>query len=122
MFRNSVRTRLVSTFPFTGDASRAVALSGILTAVIRSSIPIAPLHAFTAPTYMRPKARHLTDGGRRLRSRKCSGDRLGAGAWHVLGQRFDARLPKIHTHPVANISSGSALFMEWAIDRPRIFY
>jgi hypothetical protein len=42
--------RLVSTFPFTDDASRAVALSGILTAVIRRSIPSAPLHAFTAPT------------------------------------------------------------------------
>jgi len=53
---------LISEFPFVNDvdqngaelpgrsASRSVAFSGILTAVIRRSIPHAPLHAFTAPT------------------------------------------------------------------------
>lgn len=41
---------LISTFPFVGEADRAVALSGILTALIRRSLPTAPLHGFNAPT------------------------------------------------------------------------
>lgn len=41
---------LIGTFPFLGDADRAVALSGILTAVVRRSLPTAPLHGFNAPT------------------------------------------------------------------------
>lgn len=41
---------LIATFPFNGDADRAVALSAILTAVIRRSLPTAPLHGFNAPT------------------------------------------------------------------------
>jgi putative DNA primase/helicase len=40
---------LISEFPFVDNASRSVALSGILTTAIRRSIPRAPLHAFTAP-------------------------------------------------------------------------
>ena len=41
--------RLVGTFPFVGGADRAVALSAILTACVRRSLPTAPMHAFTAP-------------------------------------------------------------------------
>lgn len=41
---------LVETFPFVSESDRAVALSGILTAVIRRSLPTAPMHAFSAPT------------------------------------------------------------------------
>ncbi len=41
---------LIATFPFVSDADRAVALSAILTAVIRRSLPTAPLHGFNAPT------------------------------------------------------------------------
>lgn len=41
--------QLIETFPFVDDASRAVALSAILTALIRRSLPTAPLHAFSAP-------------------------------------------------------------------------
>ena len=41
---------LISTFPFVTDADRSVALSGILTALIRRSLPTAPLHGFSAPT------------------------------------------------------------------------
>ena len=40
---------LLGTFPFVSDASRSVALSAILTAILRRSLPTAPLHAFTAP-------------------------------------------------------------------------
>jgi hypothetical protein len=40
---------LIATFPFVGRASRAVALSAILTACVRRSLPTAPMHAFTAP-------------------------------------------------------------------------
>lgn len=45
----SVLQHLLETFPFVSDAHRAVALSVILTACIRRSLPTAPLHAFTAP-------------------------------------------------------------------------
>lgn len=44
-----VLMRLVEDFPFVGEADRAVALSAILTACVRRSLPTAPLHAFTAP-------------------------------------------------------------------------
>lgn len=41
---------LVDTFPFANRESRSVALSLILTTLIRPSLRTAPLHAFTAPT------------------------------------------------------------------------
>lgn len=41
---------LISTFPFVTDGDRAVALSAILTALVRRSLPTAPLHGFNAPT------------------------------------------------------------------------
>lgn len=40
---------LIDDFPFVSGTDRAVALSAILTAVIRWSLPTAPLHAFGAP-------------------------------------------------------------------------
>ncbi len=40
---------LLQGFSFVQDADRSVALSAILTACIRRSLPTAPLHAFTAP-------------------------------------------------------------------------
>jgi len=40
---------LIATFPFPDDASRSVALSGILTALIRPSLASAPLHGYSAP-------------------------------------------------------------------------
>ena len=40
---------LLSTFPFVGPIDRAVALSGILSAIDRRSVPAAPLHGFSAP-------------------------------------------------------------------------
>ncbi|MCC6130768.1 MAG: hypothetical protein IT186_12645 [Acidobacteria bacterium] len=36
-------------FPYVDEASRAVAFSGVLTALIRPSLETAPIHAFTAP-------------------------------------------------------------------------
>lgn len=38
-------------FPFVDDAARSVALSAILTALIRRSLRTAPLHGITAPTF-----------------------------------------------------------------------
>ena len=40
---------LIGTFPFVADVDRAVALSAILTLVVRRSLPTAPLHGFSAP-------------------------------------------------------------------------
>lgn len=40
---------IIKEFPFENEESRSVAISGILTALIRRSIPTAPLHGFTAP-------------------------------------------------------------------------
>jgi putative DNA primase/helicase len=41
---------LIGTFPFETKNDRAVALSAILTACVRRSLPTAPLHAISAPT------------------------------------------------------------------------
>jgi len=40
---------LIGSFDFVDEASRAVALSGLFTAVLRPALDVAPLHAFTAP-------------------------------------------------------------------------
>jgi putative DNA primase/helicase len=45
----STLKQLVCEFPFVDEPSRSVALSGILTAVVRRSLPTAPLHAYSAP-------------------------------------------------------------------------
>jgi hypothetical protein len=45
----SVLLQLIEQFPFAGETDRAVALSAILTACIRRSLPTAPLHGFSAP-------------------------------------------------------------------------
>ena len=42
--------RLLHEFPFVDDVSRAVALSAIITSVVRGALPVAPLHAFRAST------------------------------------------------------------------------
>jgi hypothetical protein len=42
--------RLIETFPFVGEADRAVALSALLTILDRRSMVTAPMHAFTSPT------------------------------------------------------------------------
>jgi putative DNA primase/helicase len=40
---------MVDSFPFVEEQDRSVALSAVLTACVRRSLPTAPLHAFTAP-------------------------------------------------------------------------
>lgn len=42
--------RLLRGFPFNSPADLSVALSAILTTVIRRALPVAPMHAFSAPT------------------------------------------------------------------------
>lgn len=42
--------RPLASFPFLNPASHSVALSGILTALVRRTLPTAPMHAFSAPT------------------------------------------------------------------------
>jgi hypothetical protein len=42
---------LLEEFPFTNEASRAVALSGLLTALCRRALDYAPLHGITAPDF-----------------------------------------------------------------------
>lgn len=51
---------LLCDFPFADDASRSVALSALITPVVRGAISVAPLHAFTAPTPGSGKT-YLTD-------------------------------------------------------------
>lgn len=41
---------LLSGFPFVDDASRSVALSGLITPVVRASLAVAPMHVSSAPT------------------------------------------------------------------------
>jgi len=45
----NVLSALLEGFPFVDDASRAVALSGFITPVVRGAMPVAPLHATGAP-------------------------------------------------------------------------
>lgn len=45
----AVLDELLDEFPFVDDASRAVALSALLTPVVRGALPVVPLHATTAP-------------------------------------------------------------------------
>jgi hypothetical protein len=40
---------LIKDFPFVDDTARAVALSAILTACVRGTLPTAPLHGFSSP-------------------------------------------------------------------------
>jgi putative DNA primase/helicase len=51
---------LVNRFPFVKECDRSVALSAILTACVRRSLPTAPLHAFSSPTAGTGKGK-LTD-------------------------------------------------------------
>jgi hypothetical protein len=44
-----ILAELIASFPFVGGADRSVALSAILTALVRPSLPTAPMHAFDAP-------------------------------------------------------------------------
>lgn len=41
---------LLTEFPFTDDASRSVALSALMTPILRGGLPVAPLHLARAPT------------------------------------------------------------------------
>jgi putative DNA primase/helicase len=40
---------LLSEFPFVNAASRSVALSALMTPIVRGAMPVAPMHAFDAP-------------------------------------------------------------------------
>lgn len=40
---------LLTEFPFVPGASRSVALSGLITPVVRGAMPVAPMHAYSAP-------------------------------------------------------------------------
>jgi len=51
---------LLVEFPFKSDIDRAVALSGLLTAVVRGALPTAPMHVFRAHTPGTGKS-HLVD-------------------------------------------------------------
>src|SRR5262249_33311262 len=40
---------LIREFPFVGEVDKAVALSGLITPIVRGMMPVAPLHLFHAP-------------------------------------------------------------------------
>ena len=42
-------SHLLSEFPFVSDVDRAVALSGLISPVVRGAMDICPMHAITAP-------------------------------------------------------------------------
>jgi putative DNA primase/helicase len=46
-----VLKELISTFPFVAGVDRSVMLSGILTALVRNSLRLAPLHGFSSPNF-----------------------------------------------------------------------
>ncbi len=59
----TVLSDLIRDFPFVKPQHRAVALSAILTAPIRRSLPAAPLHAYTAPVAGSGKTKLLDIAG-----------------------------------------------------------
>lgn len=77
----------IETFPFVSPADWAVALSALLTGLVRRSLPTAPLHAFTAPTAGSGKSL-LVDIVAILQS----GDRAGVISQGKTEEEFEKRL------------------------------
>ena len=90
---------LISTFPFVTEADRAVALSVILTALVRRSLPTAPLHGFNAPTAGSGKSMsfHYNTGGiatAALTRHLNAGDRVAAADAFLNWRRPASIIPR----------------------------
>lgn len=113
--------RLLDDFPFVNKASRSVALSALITPVVRGAMPVAPLHANTAPVAGSGKS-FIVD----LASAIVTGDRapvIAAGRTEEetekrLGSALLAGLPIISIDNVNGSLGGDALCQ--MIERPII--
>ena len=111
--------RLLDGFPFVNEASRSVALSALITPVVRGAMPVAPLHANTAPVAGSGKS-FIVD----LASAIVTGDRapvIAAGRSDEetekrLGSALLAGLPIISIDNVSDALGGDALCQ--MIERP----
>jgi putative DNA primase/helicase len=112
---------LLDEFKFSDDASRAVALSGMITPLVRGAVPVAPLHASSAPTYSSGKS-YLWD--------VCAALSIGARCPVIAAGRNEEEMEKrlaailMTGQPIISIDNVSdALggdFLAQAISQPRV--
>ena len=93
---------LLDGFPFVDDASRSVALSGLITPVIRGAMPAAPLHATSAPVAGSGKS-YLVD----LSSAILTGDRAPVIAAAAKEEETEKRLDAVllNGQPIISIDN-----------------
>jgi hypothetical protein len=96
---------LICEFPFADPASEAVALSAILTAVVRPALDAAPAHAITATTYGSGKS-YLTD----LVATIATGETVAPIACGQTDEELEKRL-------AAELIAGKSLVMIDNVDR-----
>ncbi len=96
---------LIAEFPFADAASKAVAVSMMLTAIVRPALPAAPAHAATATTYGSGKS-YLTDTTAVI----ATGDTVAPIACGSTDEEFEKRL-------AAELMAGKALIVIDNINR-----
>jgi putative DNA primase/helicase len=112
---------LLVDFPFAEDGSRSVALSGLITPIVRGAMPVAPLHAMRAPAAGSGKS-YLVD----LASAMAQGDRCPVIAAGQTEEETEKRLGAalLDGYPIISIDNlngelgGDALCQ--LIERPRV--
>jgi putative DNA primase/helicase len=112
---------LLDDFPFAEDGSRSVALSGLITPIVRGAMPVAPLHAMRAPAAGSGKS-YLVD----LASAMAQGDRCPVIAAGRTEEETEKRLGAalLDGYPIISIDNlngelgGDALCQ--LIERPRV--
>lgn len=112
---------LLRDFPFAGEASRAVALSALISSVVRGAMPVAPLHAITAPTSGSGKS-YLVD----LISALVTGDRAPVLSAADKVEETEKRLvgAVLDGNPIVALDNINGVlysdFLCQAVERPRV--
>ena len=112
---------LLADFPFVDEGSRSVALSALITPIVRGAMPVAPLHAMRAPSPGSGKS-YLVD----LASAIATGQRCPVIAAGRSGEETEKRLgaamlagyPLISIDNLNGVLGGDALCQ--LIERPRV--
>jgi putative DNA primase/helicase len=93
---------LISGFPFVDEASRAVALSMLITPIVRGSMPVSPMHVATAPVAGSGKS-YLVD----LASALATGERAPVLAAGRTEEETEKRLSSalLAAHPIVSIDN-----------------
>jgi putative DNA primase/helicase len=97
---------LIATFPFVGPVDRAVAVSGIISAIDRRAVPTVPLHAYSAP---------VAGSGKTMLVDACSAIATGRPAPVIDQSRSDEETEK---RLVAALLRGGSVFSIDNCERP----